>query len=536
MAYLLERLSDAETVLTPVGGDRLRIGRGTNAELRFDDAAVDFEHAAIERRGEAWLLTDRNSVTGTYLNGQRVGSAPLVAGDTIGIGRARIRVEGTAADGALRLRIEDEAAPAAADVTASGTLAVAVLQAPAVDFLARYRLRRPLLTKASLVLLLTALAVGAVLAIPRLGWLRLFQPGPLQPKHLRQAGIGPQGCFTCHTPWRGPTATSCAAAGCHPASAHQAGRVVDPPCGSCHAEHGTVRWLEPAAEQAACVPCHRDLRALGTPRFAARATQFGVDHPEFALALAGGRRLPLSHPAARRGDPTRLAFGHRRHLRPGLQGRAEGPVQLRCASCHEPGGGRTGIAPVNFARHCQACHALTFDNRLARRRNQVPHADAEAVTAFLYRAYGEVPDTARTLAERRRRLTRRGGALTVPGVPLEVVQAQGLLARRICAECHAVDLDAPVQPATVPTAMPAGWLPHAEFRHASHVKPLECTSCHAQAARSDDTADVLLPGIAACGGCHGGGEPPPGVAPTVARETCASCHRYHTPGVRRAAR
>lgn len=529
MAYLLIRRLEHETVESRVETATLRIGRGTNAELRFDDAAVALEHAVVERTAAGWQLSDRGSVTGTYLNGKRVEVAPLAPGDVIGIGGFLIRSGEPRPDGALPLRIQAVGAPAELEKTA-GTLPGAQLAAPTVDFAGAYRLRRPLLTKASLGLLGVVAAAAAVLAIPWLGWATAFQPGPVLERHAQAAAIRQQGCFACHAPWRGATAERCAS--CHVGGAHQAGRVVEPPCAACHAEHRGSPDLTPAGDRG-CVACHRDPEVRGQPRFAARVTRFGDDHPELALDLPGGRRLPLSEPAARRGDGATLRLNHRVHLQPGLLG-PRGRVQLTCASCHETGAGRTGIVAVSFERHCRSCHPLAFDDRLPER--QAPHTEPQAVADFLLRVYVENPDVGRTLAERRRRLVRGGsaGAIGAIGMPARVLDAESTLFKSGCPLCHLVDLDAVPLPAVAPTAVRPTWLPHVRFSHRAH-EAMRCLDCHAGAAASEDTADVLLPGIAACGGCHGGGDPPAGVKLARGRDTCEGCHTYHPPQMRRAA-
>jgi pSer/pThr/pTyr-binding forkhead associated (FHA) protein len=66
MAFLLRT---PEGMTNRVEGQRLRIGRGTDADLRFDDPGVSLAHAEIVQDAEVWRLVDLGSVTGTYLNG-----------------------------------------------------------------------------------------------------------------------------------------------------------------------------------------------------------------------------------------------------------------------------------------------------------------------------------------------------------------------------------------------------------------------------------------------------------------------------------
>jgi uncharacterized paraquat-inducible protein A len=49
---------------------------------------------------------------------------------------------------------------------------------------------------------------------------------------------------------------------------------------------------------------------------------------------------------------------------------------------------------------------------------------------------------------------------------------------------------------------------------------LKCVECHSGATTSQETADVLLPGIAICEKCHRGGR-------QAAESRCFECHTYH---------
>ncbi len=65
----------------------------------------------------------------------------------------------------------------------------------------------------------------------------------------------------------------------------------------------------------------------------------------------------------------------------------------------------------------------------------------------------------------------------------------------------------------------ARWLPHAEFDHEAH-QLLACTSCHSKATTSQETSDVLIPGIQVCRSCHHSGS-------DAAEARCFECHGYH---------
>jgi transcription elongation factor Elf1 len=79
--------------------------------------------------------------------------------------------------------------------------------------------------------------------------------------------------------------------------------------------------------------------------------------------------------------------------------------------------------------------------------------------------------------------------------------------------------DASGLPAVPPTNISARWFKKASFDHAAH-QALTCASCHANAATSTSSADLLLPGIDTCRQCHNS-------AKTSAGAACSTCHVYH---------
>jgi|RhiMethySRZTD1v2_1073278.scaffolds.fasta_scaffold05288_4 pSer/pThr/pTyr-binding forkhead associated (FHA) protein len=68
--------------------DEIVIGRALDANISVDSPLVSRRHAAL-RRGEAgYSVEDLESGNGVFVNGERVGSAPLRANDTLQIGDA----------------------------------------------------------------------------------------------------------------------------------------------------------------------------------------------------------------------------------------------------------------------------------------------------------------------------------------------------------------------------------------------------------------------------------------------------------------
>lgn len=68
------------------------VGRAEESDIGlFGDPAVAPRHAMIERKGTEFSLKDLTRDPGTFINGQRIESAPLHHGDEIGIGGYHLR-------------------------------------------------------------------------------------------------------------------------------------------------------------------------------------------------------------------------------------------------------------------------------------------------------------------------------------------------------------------------------------------------------------------------------------------------------------
>ena len=93
MSFLIQRAAGRNLTLTSVNVPVLRIGRGTNQELRSENPAVALEHAIIEGDAAGYLITDKGSITGTYVNRKPVETARLSKGDVIEIGDLRLDVQ-----------------------------------------------------------------------------------------------------------------------------------------------------------------------------------------------------------------------------------------------------------------------------------------------------------------------------------------------------------------------------------------------------------------------------------------------------------
>jgi hypothetical protein len=89
--------TDEGTREIAVSGEQLALGRGSEADVRFDDDGLSRLHATVYREGDKVWIVDENSSNGTFVNGVRVppSGTPLNNGDTLKIGHRtslRLRV------------------------------------------------------------------------------------------------------------------------------------------------------------------------------------------------------------------------------------------------------------------------------------------------------------------------------------------------------------------------------------------------------------------------------------------------------------
>jgi pSer/pThr/pTyr-binding forkhead associated (FHA) protein len=76
-------------------GDRLTIGRSSEADVVIDNTAISRLHSAIGLRNGIYFLEDLKSLNGTILNGERIETeTPFSMEDDVGIGKFRLRSAG----------------------------------------------------------------------------------------------------------------------------------------------------------------------------------------------------------------------------------------------------------------------------------------------------------------------------------------------------------------------------------------------------------------------------------------------------------
>jgi hypothetical protein len=71
--------------------DRTTLGRRPYNDVVIDNLAVSGEHAVLQMSGSDVFLEDLNSTNGTYVNGKAIKKQQLQGGDTIEIGKYKIK-------------------------------------------------------------------------------------------------------------------------------------------------------------------------------------------------------------------------------------------------------------------------------------------------------------------------------------------------------------------------------------------------------------------------------------------------------------
>ncbi|MGB6430296.1 MAG: hypothetical protein WBF06_06895 [Candidatus Acidiferrales bacterium] len=397
-----------------------------------------------------------------------------------------------------------------------------------------------------------------VLALAWLGWHAarrdnaVYSAGKLSAAHA----VFSNRCSACHVTAGGlffvRNVSDHACLDCHDGPIHQASQTFTPSCASCHADHrGAIRLA--AVSDASCTQCHANLETRAGPaHYAAHIESFSGDHPEFAV-------LRSEEP-----DPTTIKFDHALHMQANLTG-PRGHVQLVCGDCHrlanaasagtaiEPRSMGATMQPATYAATCASCHTLQFDKRFT---DQVRHDTPQRIQAFIIAKFQTYiaahPAELRELRQPNRDLPRRPvpavyRLLTPPEwVAEHTAEAEDLLWRKTCKECHTLNFapgqeqasavppvmtlpDLATLNATLPSVAPSNvtlrFFPLAKFDHAQH-QLVTCESCHTAARTSQQSSDILLPGITTCRQCHHEG-------PRAAEARCFECHTYHDPTLRK---
>jgi hypothetical protein len=88
------RAGDVPVLVLPAAaaGTQILLGRSRASDVRFLEPTVSRCHAALQRVAGGWLLVDRASTHGTWVNGRRITRAIVADGDRIRLGHAELVV------------------------------------------------------------------------------------------------------------------------------------------------------------------------------------------------------------------------------------------------------------------------------------------------------------------------------------------------------------------------------------------------------------------------------------------------------------
>src|SRR5438105_13279316 len=79
--------------IVPIDKPVFSLGRRSESDLRLPGADISRLHAEIVREGDAFVLHDRQSTFGTFVNDEKIESRRLASGDRVRLGHS-VDVEG----------------------------------------------------------------------------------------------------------------------------------------------------------------------------------------------------------------------------------------------------------------------------------------------------------------------------------------------------------------------------------------------------------------------------------------------------------
>lgn len=493
-----------------LSGDELTLGRGAECRMHLPDPRIAMHHAAIKRMddGQIHLVALNGEVE---VEGAIQQNVVLTHGKMVMIGPYRLIVEAAPPDVNLAVSLE-LAYPLPDDYQDLKSRTHEPLPG-AAEF--KRRLSLALVLLIALVFLILPLAqifsAGSHAKGPE--WLfkfdRLWNPGRISTGHQH---FGAQ-CDQCHQmPTRQVTDQACQR--CHrDTTPHIADPVLQQHafksglistggkrCAECHREHKAPTPLV-RQDNAPCVKCHGNMRAVDAVTPLPDIHDFDRDHPGFKLTIQTGpspqdvERIPQDEPA-RLVEKSGLKFPHAQHV-----GLVQGPGgmsdirEIVCTHCHRPEGKEMRFASLSYQRDCASCHADRLEVGPAGATLKLQHGtEAEMFNTLKLQAPGQ--------------FSRYAEALKTDG----------------CAYCHEIveSRKGDALPWRVmPMHISQDWFIKARFRHASH-RTQQCKSCHL-VEQSESSADVAMPDRKSCLRCHAGNRPKHGRIAS----SCMTCHDFH---------
>ncbi len=529
-----------------LSGDTLRFGRSTDNEIYLSDFRVSLHQATLhDRQGRFFIEAEAGS--DIRVNGKVSQSASVSVGDVIAIGPYDVSICAADDDSDIALDIE-LTRPLGDDLEK--------LQARSKTSLAATGLskRRWSWVFAIVVLGLFLVLPIAAFFVPSVH--NMLADKPVTADIAWKSGeyasahkFFGNDCKACHQQ-AFTTVRDKACITCHQVTAaHADPQEFDMPelnetrCATCHKEHNGAHALV-RRDEGLCGDCHMDLDQT-TRTELKNARDFGKDHAEFSATMFRytahskeftTERVAMDNKQALR-ETSNLKFPHDKHMDPEGVDAPDAPGGkkiLACNDCHRPEPAGVGMQAINMERDCAECHRLEFEPDNPQR--VVPHGKLEHVLYTLTEYYGNQallgnikdPNAPRVVQNRRRpgqQLTRaeRKAAFDWAANKALVV-GEDLFEGRVCSSCHDVTRvrsDYPPKWDIAPVKLADTWFPKAKFTHQKH-ETMECTDCH-DASKSEDSMDVLIPGIENCRQCHAGTES----VTNRLESTCVDCHGFH---------
>ncbi len=524
-----------------VSGASIRIGRSTDNELYLSDFRTSLHHATIhDRQGRYYIEAESGS--DIRVNNNITQSARLNSGDVIAVGPYDIEI--ISADEGEKLNITVELVRQLGDDLEQ-------LKQRSVTTLAATGFSRRLWSWVFFTII-TALFLALPIAAFYSDEVRdMFKDAPITADVSWKTGefesahtFFANDCKACHQKaFETVRDTSCVT--CHTETHTHADPLFfelsglnETRCATCHKEHngrdGLVR-----RDEGLCGDCHKDLDAK-TGTDLKNVQDFGNNHPNFSATMfrynASAKTFSTQREALKDKpvETSNLKFPHDKHLTVEGVDAPGGNRVMVCADCHQAEPGGIGMKPINMKQHCAECHSLEFEADIPQR--VVPHGNLEHILYTLTEYYGNVAlkggfediDAPAIVQNRRRpgqRITpreRKDAFLWAKQKAMSV--GEDLFEDRVCATCHDVtkvrDGDSPKWE-IAPVRLADTWLPKSRFVHKKH-ETMQCTDCH-DAAKSEDSGDVLIPAIDNCQQCHAGTDE----AHNKVQSTCVDCHGFH---------
>jgi len=535
---------------TEFSGERIAIGSAADSTIQLLGVGVAAQHAVIRRAGERIELRCARGCT-AKVNGTDCTTSLLTIGDAIEIAGNRLAI--AKAPAGFHFAVEIQTNPNVDSSEFERAFRTEVEQ----TWISKRRL--------SWLALVVVMAVG--FAIPLAGvllrgeksvapsWLpsdSLWSTGALIPAHAQAAG---DRCNHCHqTLFVHVRDAACSQ--CHTNIANHVGKehaalanlATPQRCATCHREHTNSPANIIVRADQVCTECH----AQADKRFAglkmSNVKRFEPEqHPPFSANLLVPVRdaasaaitwQTIKTPLAGAREQSNLKFSHQQHLDGNKVIRLSDGAGLGCNDCHKLNSDGKHFAPITMQSSCASCHELTFDTTAPER--QLPHAKPREAMLMLQeyfaRKYSD-PAAAPKVRERRRLPGHEAEEAVCTGSNLECARQMASaeinlqFTKRGCVSCHEVtdtqsaDLYERFQ--VLPVRLSDDFFPSAHFNHRAHGIQKErtgdaaCLSCHV-ANKSEQSSDLLLPGITQCLECHRSRASGDQIV-----SQCVSCHGYH---------